>query len=52
MGIDARVRDLVSRIKPEDKPNLLMARGGNQVKRPDGDKMQSLPYLVRPAPQP
>ena len=47
-GIDERVHDLVGRIKPEDKPNLLMARGGNQVKRPDGDKMQPLPYLGVP----
>jgi hypothetical protein len=46
--LDDRVHDLVRRIKPEDKPNLLMARGGNQVKRPDGDKMQPLPYLGVP----
>jgi hypothetical protein len=47
-GLDERVRDLVGRIRPEDKPNLLMARGGNEVHRADGDKMQPLPYLGVP----
>jgi hypothetical protein len=41
-------RPQVGRIKFEDKPNLLMARGANQFIRPDGDKMQPLPYLGVP----
>eukprot|EP00729_Bicosta_minor_P018335 gene18335-2827_t len=42
MAIEDRVHDLVSRIKDEDKPNLLTARGQPR------HNMQALPYLGVP----
>ena len=45
MDLDARVWDLIARIRDEDKPNLLTARGGGPR---NARQMQSLPYLGVP----
>lgn len=45
LSLDDRVRDLVSRIKDEDKPNLLTARG-HLPHVADAAGQQALPYAI------